>query len=218
MKNEKEFDSHCPLCHNNCSLNNLKCGKGRAFAEKINVSQASENNTDSIELKSNNIETKLMHLFKVCTHILHHRKGHHQLGQSRILAILLKKGAITQRELLDFTETRSSSMSELLGKMETTGYISREKCIDDKRNITVSLTESGMMAAKDLEKNREQSTKELFSSLDDNEKNQLENILTKLISSWKEDDSRGNDDKFHHKHCHHHGCHMHGHAHGKDRQ
>lgn len=64
-------------------------------------------------------------------------------GQGRILALLAQRGAVTQRELLALTGIRSSSLSELLGKLEGARLIARAPCPTDRRTTLVSLTEQG---------------------------------------------------------------------------
>ena len=128
----------------------------------------------------------LSRLFQKCTHLAQHRKGHMH-GRGHILITLLKQGELTQRELMDDADVRSSSISELMGKMEADGLISREKDENDKRNLRISLTEKGRAEAQAQLESRKQSSRDLFQTLNEEEKAQLENILGKLLDSWKQD-------------------------------
>lgn len=143
----------------------------------------------------------LSRLFQKCTHLMQHRKGHMQ-GRGQILITLLKQGELTQRELMDDADVRSSSISELMGKMESDGLISREKDENDKRNLRIALTEKGQAEAQAQLESRRQSSRDLFQTLNEEEKGQLENILGKLLDSWKQDgmhEGRGRCCKGHHK-------------------
>lgn len=93
---------------------------------------------------------------------------------------------MTQRDLMVISDVRSSSISELLGKMEADGLIIREKDEQDKRNLRIILTEQGMAEAQAQLESRRQSSRDLFSALDEEEKQQLEKILGKVMESWKE--------------------------------
>ncbi|MDR3307965.1 MAG: MarR family transcriptional regulator, partial [Coriobacteriales bacterium] len=105
--------------------------------------------------------------------------------QGRILAILAQHESLTQRELLDIANIRSASLSELLGKVESSGYITREKNTADHRNIDIRLTKAGEQAAQGLPHQRATMAQELFSALDTNEREQLACILEKLLASWE---------------------------------
>jgi DNA-binding MarR family transcriptional regulator len=131
-------------------------------------------------------DDRLLALFYGCAHQLHHRKGNSQAqGQGRILAILAQHESLTQRELLDMTNIRSASLSELLGKVESSGYITREKNAADHRNVDIRLTEAGKQVAQGLPHQRATMAQELFLALSTNEREQLADILEKLLASWE---------------------------------
>lgn len=175
----------------------------------------SSNKTTELFESKRPIEMKNMGLLFQCAHILHHRRGRRQHGQGKILQILSKKDSITQRELLDAAETRSASLSELLGKMEANGYITRVQNAQDKRNVDIAITAAGKEAAETLKKEREETAEKLFESLTLEENEQLNVILTKLLKSWKQDNEISGD-KGKQQCCGKHGHHDHGHHHGKE--
>ncbi|MDR3315738.1 MAG: MarR family transcriptional regulator [Coriobacteriales bacterium] len=142
--------------------------------------------TYGLDAKTLTGEDRLLALFYGCAHQLHHRKGNPRAqGQSRILAILAQHESLTQRELLDIAGIRSASLSELLGKVESSGYITREKNAADHRNIDIRLTEAGKQAARGLPDQRATMAQELFFALDTSEREQLADILEKLLTSWE---------------------------------
>ena len=64
-------------------------------------------------------------------------------GQGRILSLLLRRGGISQRELMDIVSVRAGSLSEVLGKLEENGWISRAPNEEDRRRADISLTPGG---------------------------------------------------------------------------
>ncbi|WP_041138336.1 MarR family winged helix-turn-helix transcriptional regulator [Beduini massiliensis] len=136
---------------------------------------------------------KLLAQMRLCAHYLHHRnegKG----SQERILMILNKKERISQRDLLEIVGIRSSSLSEVLTKIENNGYIVRHKKDEDKRNVEIAITPSGKKRALEVRKIHEERSKNLFASLSPQEQIELSSLLEKLLSSWNQDD--------HHRHHH----------------
>ncbi len=103
-------------------------------------------------------------------------------GQHRILAVLAHDGDMTQRELTEKLGIQPGSASELIGKLERSGWITRTESDEDRRTADVHLTESGKAH---LDESR-QHKPELFSALNDDEKAQLVSLLEKLCADWRE--------------------------------
>ena len=120
---------------------------------------------------------------------IHHRGmgggANPQRGQGRVLAILKLQPEITQKELGYLLDMRNQSLGELLGKLEKKGYITRSKSEEDKRTTNISLTDAGMEAAGETERQQDE-WESLFSGLTDEEKNQLYELLEKLGQSLLE--------------------------------
>ena len=70
-------------------------------------------------------------------------------GQGCILAVLKLKPEMTQRELTYLMGMSRQSMAELLRKLETQGLVTREPSPNDRRTVTVTLTDTGRDAAQD---------------------------------------------------------------------
>ncbi|MDO4356603.1 MAG: MarR family transcriptional regulator [Clostridia bacterium] len=128
----------------------------------------------------------VLRMFRSCSHLLHHRKCCPLQGQSRLLVLLLEHDGVTQRELQDLANVRSASLSEALCKLENDGLISRCKCENDRRNIRIRLTESGLEEARRCRRRQHDDAVKLFSVLSDEERRQLLVLLTKLHDSWVE--------------------------------
>ncbi|WP_272698899.1 MarR family winged helix-turn-helix transcriptional regulator [Desulfovibrio sp. Fe33] len=109
-----------------------------------------------------------------------------QHAQHRVLSLLLENGPMPQGELLEILDVRSSSLSELLRKLEDRGLILRERNEDDRRSFIISPTD----AAKDLGPDRDGMDGQ-FDCLDNEEREQLRIILGKLVASLREDPMTG---------------------------
>ena len=108
-------------------------------------------------------------------------------SQERILATLVKRDeSIAQSELLELLNIRPSSLSELLGKMETKGYIERTTSEGDGRAVDVSITDAGRELLEEVREVHRRRDEELFGILTDEERVQLASILDKLSAHWKE--------------------------------
>lgn len=106
-------------------------------------------------------------------------------GQGRLLVLLNRYGALTQRELIELTGRRSATLSEQLEGMEKSGLILRRKNEQDKRNVDVELTEQGKLAAAKALQNRQAYADELFAAVPQRKKQQLAGLLDALLHTWE---------------------------------
>lgn len=118
-----------------------------------------------------------------CGHYLYHRFGR-EMGQGRILAILSEQKSMTQKELQEILQIQPGSVSEILTKLEEKGMILRKKDEEDKRRVVLELTDAGREASAACKKQEEQ-RRHLFDALDESEKEQLNQLLGKLLESWR---------------------------------
>lgn len=127
---------------------------------------------------------ELLQLMEKCGHFLYHRRGGKR-GQMRILNLIASRGAVTQKELLQYLSLKSGSVSETVSKLETQGFIVKERDKQDKRKINIILTPKGRdFLNTQLALNAEQE-KVLFTSLSEEEQAVLTGLLTKLFEDWK---------------------------------
>jgi len=155
----------------------------------------------------------LMSLLYQSSHFLHHRRGGKR-GQRKILTLLTQNPGISQKELQDRLGIESGSMSELVIKLEHKGLITRTKDDIDKRMSKLTITELGSRMSKELEDLAAGEEQLLLSSLDAGEQEQLQLLLSKLVTNWEEAyDLRG--EGRHHRRCDHHSDHDH---HGGDHE
>ena len=144
-------------------------------------------------LEPKTMEEKLAGELRVSAHYLR-RSGLNRSGQLRILQILAKNGAMSQRLLQDVLGVRPGSLSEMLGKLEAAGHITRSQNEADKRAVDLAITASGEEAVAALEADQEEAMQGLFAALDNEEQEQLSGLLGKLLVAWQGEEAAGTDD------------------------
>lgn len=130
-------------------------------------------------------DDRLIHNLRLCGHYLRHNteeKG----SQRRVLFLLRRNGAMTQKDLLDAMGVRAGSLSELLSKLETKGCIVKEKSETDKRNYNVSITPAGLETLQELQQQYRDSMAALLAGFPDEDKAELNRLLEKLQSTWQD--------------------------------
>ncbi|PEJ57755.1 hypothetical protein CN692_11750 [Bacillus sp. AFS002410] len=115
------------------------------------------------------------------------------LGQGRILSLLKLKPKTTQKELSYLLDMRPQSLGELLGKLEKKGYLTREPLENDRRILSIQLTEAGLEAANENEK--QQDKLHVFDILSDEEKFSFSEITLKLLDALEQELSQ-NDGEY----------------------
>ena len=105
---------------------------------------------------------------------------HPQAGASQelVLRILAQEGEMDQRVLRSELHIQPGSLSELLGKLEQKGLIARERNDDDRRRVTVRLTDAGQTA---LSPGAE-AADDPFAALTAQEQTTLRTLLEKLLA------------------------------------
>ena len=106
-------------------------------------------------------------------------------GQGRILALLKLKPEISQKELTYLLNMSKQAAAELIAKLEKSGYITREPSQEDKRVMTVKLTEEGAKAADTGEDQTSESTK-MFDCLNSEELAEFSDHLGRIIKQYEE--------------------------------
>lgn len=129
-------------------------------------------------------QERLSHLMDQTTHYIHHYLGRRQ-GQGRVLRVLNRCGSMTQQELQNRLSIQSSSASELLTKLETAGFITRERDEADRRRCIISITEAGRLDLREHEAARRRRQSILYDVLEEEEQEELIRILTKLRANWE---------------------------------
>ena len=132
-------------------------------------------------------------------------------SQKRILMFLREFGEITQRELTERLGIQPGSASEVIGKLETAGFLVRTPSNTDRRTTNIVLTEAGIAAAEEAALQREERHQQMFSCLSGEEQDTLLSLLEKLNADWEtkyrqhgaESDCRKGRGHHHHHHKRH---------------
>lgn len=124
---------------------------------------------------------ELSQLLGKCGHFLFHRPERGRM-QEKILSILIQQESITQKELQEKFSVKPGSISEIITKLEDRGLLIRERNLSDKRCVVLKITEKGREAAEIFLD--EERGKNLYASLNKEEKETLKRLLKKLIDNW----------------------------------
>ncbi|MBP1043155.1 MarR family transcriptional regulator [Vagococcus sp. BWB3-3] len=110
-------------------------------------------------------------------------------GQGRVLSLLKLQPVITQKELSFLLDMRPQSLGELLGKLENAGFITRKPAEEDRRIMTITLTEAGKKAAEELAEPQAETS--IFDHLSELEQQQFGQTMTKLIVELEKEMPKG---------------------------
>ena len=180
----------CPICKNHCSLAKPKCGRGKKYAETIELpSKSNEKNkktehSDKLEgYQKSNIDKKILMNLRDTEDIIRNISSE-RVSQSKILIFLNGSGKITQKKLTKKLGIKPEVSSEILSKMKDNGLI---KCTDSKKDKStkdIKLTKEGKKEAVLAGAQIEDLQGDMFSCLDTTEKEQFLSILQKLNLNW----------------------------------
>lgn len=121
-----------------------------------------------------------------CGHYMHFHRGGRS-GRAPILCLLEKNGGTMSQQALGASfDLKAGSLSEILSKMEGGGLITRTRDRQDRRQLTVCLTEAGAEAARLETEARIRFRTRAFSSLTPEEQDQLADLLDRVKSRWEE--------------------------------
>lgn len=123
-------------------------------------------------------------------HFLYYLMGE-KSGQRRVLFTLDCYGDMPQKELQERLSVKSSTMSEMISKMERDGLIVKQPSLKDKRSIVLSLSAKGKKDAQQHQVIMNAVLEKLFECLDEKEKEQMLIYSERLLTHWKEIDEDG---------------------------
>lgn len=180
----------CPICKNHCSLTKPKCGRGKKYAETIELPINSNDKGKKYEhiykledYQKANIDEKILMNLRNTRHIIRNLSDV-RVSQKKILILLNEVGKVTQKKLTNKLRVKSASSSEILSKMEDSGLIKRTDSKKDKRTMDIKLTKEGKKEAVLAGTQMADLHKDMFSCLDTTEKEQFLSILEKLNLDW----------------------------------
>lgn len=109
-------------------------------------------------------------------------------GQNRVLKVLYQEGPLLTQQLRKKLGITSSTLSETLKRLQAEGLISRERSNRGGNELVVSLTDEGRVRAAERQVARDAREEHFFHCLTDEERIQLEGLLSKLLDAWREED------------------------------
>lgn len=187
MKQEIYGEEYCPHCKRHCSLKAPRCGKGRALAEerrkeekkeakkeakKEKAAMATEEPGEAKDEFTSQAGYKLANLLKSSVRLMkYEKKGEKRDKEFRLFLLSMAAEGEDIRFVLP-----QENLEETLEKMEKKGYIRREG-----ESAGISLTDKGREKVKEFEKAGSKEEAGFFSVLDEEEKDNLERILKKLL-------------------------------------
>ena len=102
--------------------------------------------------------------------------------RGRLLVELERQDGLTQRALAEILNIRPQSLSELVFKLEQDGLVERRMDETDKRAVQVFLSQTGRDRIEHIKQERRRFADEFLAPLNDEEREQLANLLEKLIA------------------------------------
>ena len=132
------------------------------------------------------INIELMTQIRLCENIVKRTKNPKYKGHGRILSFLANGKKLTQSELADALEIRPQSLTRVLLEMEEDGQIIRQRDESDHRIVKVQRTEKGYADYLIMKEHRARRAESIFSSLNEDEKKQLHELLDKVIISYNQ--------------------------------
>lgn len=117
-----------------------------------------------------------------------HKKYDLKLGEFDVLATLRRSGKpyrLTPSELIDTMMLTSGAMTNRLDKLENKGLISREHSKEDRRSVTVQLTQDGLVLIDKLIEEHADVQKSLVKSMTAAQKKQANQLLKVWLSQYE---------------------------------
>lgn len=149
-----------------------------------------ERNHPPVDEKATADNADLASLFRQASRMMaraYHRRDHAHHAQAHVLSVIRERGPINQRELLELLDVRSSSLSEVLSKLERNELIERRRNEEDRRSFVVSATDKATDAFPEQEGPGRESADHLFACLDQDERDSLAAMLAKIIETLRND-------------------------------
>lgn len=105
--------------------------------------------------------------------------------QFSILMNIYKNNLSTQKEILQYTNGDEASITRLINRLESKGYIKRVQSSTDKRKKSIELTNTGIELIDNATICAIDFNKELIKELDENESKELLRLLQKVYNSFE---------------------------------
>lgn len=117
-----------------------------------------------------------------------HKRYDLKLGEFDVLATLRRSGQpyrLTPSELIDSMMLTSGAMTNRLDKLETKDLIAREHSKEDRRSVTVQLTEQGLILIDEIMQEHVAVQQQLVAGLEPNQRQQLNGSLKTWLAQYE---------------------------------
>lgn len=104
-------------------------------------------------------------------------------GQPKVLEFLLDTGEADQKSIASHCEIEQATVGSILLRMEAAGLIVRRQKQGNRRSLFVSLTEEGVVAAKNMKKVFDGVDLAATANFTEQEKKTLAELLIKIINT-----------------------------------
>lgn len=105
------------------------------------------------------------------------------MAQCHALVEIGRAGSISLNELAELLNLENSTMSRTVNNLVTVKLVKRDIDAQDRRYITISLTESGQKLFEEIEESMERYYKEIFSHIPGGKRDQVLESLTLLLEA-----------------------------------
>nr|WP_314458662.1 MarR family winged helix-turn-helix transcriptional regulator [uncultured Clostridium sp.] len=176
MGDKKSDSLHCPCCKRHCPLEDLHCSKGKVYAKSIKSKETAIQQQKETYAPSYN---RILLSYKIGFDRLFGKREHGHGGKkTRVLVMgaLFQADQKTVMELEADISINSDKLMECLEKLDKKEYIIKKK--DPEGVYRYSLSEKGLKAAEESIKDGD---REVLSRLNEEERDQLERLLKKLL-------------------------------------
>ncbi|MBE6125525.1 MAG: MarR family transcriptional regulator [Erysipelotrichaceae bacterium] len=131
----------------------------------------------------NNLEMEILHkmrsLHNSVKRVMSRTDGDN--SKNRILRNIRRQDGLTQSQLADRLEIRPQSLTRVLSELELAGLIVRKRNENDRRVITLHITEKGEECCSAMKAVFQERAEEMFSVLDSEEKKELYRLIEKVL-------------------------------------
>lgn len=185
MKNEWIEKEQCPYCKRHCSLKTPHCGKGKSLVKSMTAkADKVMGEPEMEELKKLLSELRLFLLCEKANESIIKRTNGKSRGKrlkNFILYMLAEKSGISPKELKESSGLEKEELKKVLEKLSDKGEISIQDNKEEGRRLF--LTDKGKNTVLQQLAGKEYGGENLFSVLEEEEKENLEKILRKLIGA-----------------------------------
>ncbi|MEC5425528.1 MarR family transcriptional regulator [Virgibacillus sp. C22-A2] len=103
-----------------------------------------------------------------------------RISDFTVLEALYHKGRQTIRQISEAVLINTGSITYVIDKLETKGLLERMNCKEDRRVVYIQITEEGKQLMDEIFPEHQQVIENIFSSITDDEKEMLVNVLKKV--------------------------------------